>query len=74
MNSGKCCPHRNTVRGFVRFRHSSCPPHYLGTLMGLIPGQLLKKDKLYKAFQVICGITLILFGGQLIYYVLNVIA
>jgi len=42
--------------------------------MGLIPGQLLKKDKLYKAFQVICGITLILFGGQLIYYVLNVIA
>jgi len=49
-------------------------PTLLGTLMGIIPGQLLKKDKLYKAFQVICGIILILFGGQLIYYVLNLVA
>jgi sulfite exporter TauE/SafE len=49
-------------------------PIVLGTLMGVIPGTLLRKDKLYKAFQVICGITLILFGGQLIYYVLNLIA
>jgi sulfite exporter TauE/SafE len=49
-------------------------PILLGTLMGIIPSTLLKKDKLYKAFQVICGITLILFGGQLIYYVLNLVA
>jgi len=49
-------------------------PTLLGTLMGIIPGQLLKKDKLYKAFQVSCGIILILFGGQLIYYVLNLVA
>jgi sulfite exporter TauE/SafE len=49
-------------------------PIVLGTLMGIIPGKLLGKDKLYKAFQVVCGITLIFFGGQLIYYVLNLIA
>jgi sulfite exporter TauE/SafE len=48
-------------------------PILLGTLMGIIPSTLLRTDKLYKAFQVICGITLILFGGQLIYYVLNVV-
>jgi sulfite exporter TauE/SafE len=49
-------------------------PILLGTLMGIIPGKLLRTDKLYRAFQVICGITLILFGGQLIYYVLNLVA
>jgi sulfite exporter TauE/SafE len=49
-------------------------PILLGTLMGIIPGKLLRTDKLYRAFQVICGIILILFGGQLIYYVVHLIA
>lgn len=49
-------------------------PIVLGTLMGMIPGQLLRKDKLYRAFQVVCGIVLVLFGAQLLYYVLNLIA
>jgi len=45
-------------------------PIILGTLMGIIPGKLFKSPKLLKAFQVICGVVLILFGFQLLYYVL----
>jgi len=42
-------------------------PIVLGTLMGIIPGKLFKPAKLLRAFQVICGVLLILFGFQLIY-------
>ncbi len=48
-------------------------PIVLGTLMGIIPGKLFKLAKLLKAFQVICGVVLILFGLQLICYVLILI-
>lgn len=48
-------------------------PMVLGTLMGIIPGKLLRSDKLHRAFQVVCGVVLILFGFQLIYYVLNLV-
>lgn len=49
-------------------------PIVLGTLMGIIPGKLLRSDRLLKTFQVVCGVVPILFGMQLIYYVLNLIA
>ena len=48
-------------------------PMVLGTLMGIIPGKLLRSDKLYRAFQVVCGVVLVLFGFQLIYFVLNLV-
>ncbi len=52
-------------------------PIVLGALMGIIPGRLYASrhgsDKLLKIFQIVCGVVLILFGFQLIYYVFNVI-
>jgi len=48
-------------------------PIVLGTLMGIIPGKLFKSTKWLRAFQVICGVVLILFGFQLTYYVLILI-
>lgn len=45
-------------------------PIVLGALMGIIPGKLFKLPKLLKVFQIVCGALLILFGFQLIYYVL----
>ena len=45
-------------------------PIVLGALMGIVPGKLFKSAKALKAFQVICGTLLILFGFQLTYYVL----
>jgi len=48
-------------------------PMVLGTLMGIVPGKLLRSAKLYKTFQVACGIVLVLFGFQLIYYVVHVV-
>lgn len=48
-------------------------PMVLGILMGIIPGKLLRSDRLYKTFQVVCGVVLVLFGFQLIYYVLNLV-
>lgn len=49
-------------------------PIVLGTLMGIIPEKLLRSAKLLRTFQVICGIVLVLFGVQLLYYVFNLIA
>ena len=49
-------------------------PLVLRAFMGFIPGKALKSSKLLKTFQaVVCGVVLILFGFQLLYYVLNVI-
>lgn len=45
----------------------------LGALIGIIPGKLLGSPKLLKTFRVICGVVLIFFGFQLIYYVLNIV-
>ena len=45
-------------------------PIILGTLMGIVPQKLFKPAKWLRAFQVICGVVLILFGLQLLYYVL----
>ncbi len=44
-----------------------------GFLMGILSEKLFKSAKLYKAFQVVCGVVLVLFGFQLIYYVLNIV-
>jgi sulfite exporter TauE/SafE len=44
-------------------------PIVLGTLMGIVPERLVRGEKPRRIFQVICGILLILSGGQLIYYV-----
>ena len=48
-------------------------PIVLGTLMGVVPEKLFKPAKLLRTFQIICGVVLILFGFQLIYYVLNLV-
>ncbi len=48
-------------------------PIALGALMGIIPGKLFKSAKLLRAFQVVCGVALILFGFQLTYYVLRLV-
>ena len=48
-------------------------PIVLGTLMGLIPGKLFRSGRLLKTFQVACGVVPLLFGLQLIYYVLNLV-
>jgi len=48
-------------------------PAVLGTLVGIIPGTLLRSAKLLRAFQLVCGVVLILFGFQLFYYVLSVV-
>lgn len=48
-------------------------PIVLGTLSGVIPAKLLRSGKLLKAFQVICGLVLIVFGARLLYFVFDVI-
>ncbi len=48
-------------------------PIALGSLMGIIPEKLFRSAKLLKTFQVVCGVVLVFFGFQLIYYVLNLI-
>jgi sulfite exporter TauE/SafE len=48
-------------------------PMVLGALIGLVSERLLKLTKLYRIFQVACGLVLILFGIHLIYYVWNLI-
>ncbi|MBW2038480.1 MAG: sulfite exporter TauE/SafE family protein [Deltaproteobacteria bacterium] len=48
-------------------------PIVLGALMGIIPEKLFKSAKLLRTFQVVCGVVLVLFGAQLIYYVLNLV-
>jgi sulfite exporter TauE/SafE len=48
-------------------------PIVLGALMGFLPGKVLKSMKLFKTFQAVCGVILILFGFQLLYYVVHVL-
>jgi len=48
-------------------------PIVLGAFMGFIPGKALKSPTLLKTFQAVCGAVLILFGFQLLYYVLHVL-
>lgn len=48
-------------------------PMVLGALMGLISEKLLKLSKLYRIFQVVCGLVLILFGIHFIYYIWSII-
>ncbi len=48
-------------------------PIVLGALMGIIPGKLFRSDKLLKIFQIVCGVVLLVFGFQLIYYILNLV-
>jgi len=45
-------------------------PVVLGTLMGIIPGRLFRSAKWLKVFQVICGVVLILFGLQLVFFMM----
>ena len=44
-------------------------PIVLGTLTGIISGKTFRKPLLYKLLQIACGIVLLFFGLQLIYYV-----
>jgi len=48
-------------------------PIVLGAFMGFLPGKVLKSMKLLKTFQAVCGVILILFGSQLLYYVVHVL-
>jgi len=48
-------------------------PIVLATFMGFIPGKVLKSMKLLKTFQAVCGVVLVLFGFQLLYYVVHVL-
>ncbi len=48
-------------------------PIVLGTLMGIIPARLFRREKFLNIFQIVCGAVLLLFGFQLIYYVLNLL-
>ena len=48
-------------------------PIVLATFMGFIPGKVLKSFKFFKIFQGVCGVVLILFGFQLLYYVVHVL-
>ena len=50
------------------------PPIVLGALVGIFPQKLLRTAKLRRGFQVVCGVVLILFGLQLIYYVRNLLS
>lgn len=49
-------------------------PLVLGALTGGFAGKMIKWTKLLKAFQIVCGVALILFSLQLIYYTLHVIS
>lgn len=49
-------------------------PIILGSLVGVFPEKLFKSTKPLKVFQTFCGIILVLFGFQLIYYVLNLLS
>jgi len=48
-------------------------PIVLGAFMGFLPGKVLRSMKLLKTFQAVCGVILILFGFQLLYYVVHVL-
>ena len=52
---------------------ASVAPIVLASFMGVISEKLFTSDKLLRAFQLACGIVLLLFGFQLIYYVLKLI-
>jgi sulfite exporter TauE/SafE len=72
------CVAENTVLSGILYAAvfaagTAIAPIALGTLMGIIPGKLFKPARWLRAFQVICGVILILFGFQLIYYVLILI-
>ncbi len=49
------------------------PPIILGALVGILPERIFRTAKLRRIFQVVCGVVLILFGLQLIYYVSNLL-
>lgn len=48
-------------------------PIVLGSFMGIIPAKLLNSAKLIRLFQVLCGVVLIGFGFQLLYYVFYIV-
>jgi len=48
-------------------------PVILGTLVGAIPGRLSGSARVLRVFKVACGVILILFGLQLLYYVAHVV-
>lgn len=49
-------------------------PIMLGALVGVLPEKLFRSDRLLRAFQVLCGVVLVLFGAQLFYYSLNMLS
>jgi len=53
---------------------TSVAPIVLGSFTGIIPAKLLNSANLLKIFQVLCGVVLIVFGFQLLYYVFHLVA
>jgi sulfite exporter TauE/SafE len=48
-------------------------PIVLGSLTSIIPEKLLSSARLLRAFQVLCGMVLIVFGTRLLYFVFDVV-
>lgn len=48
-------------------------PILLGALMGVLPERVFRSARLLRAFQVLCGVVLVLFGVQLFCYTLNML-
>jgi sulfite exporter TauE/SafE len=72
-----CVAEKNVLAGMwyatVFALGTAIAPLVLGAFMGFISGKVLKSFKLLKTYQALCGVVLILFGFQLLYYVLNVL-
>jgi sulfite exporter TauE/SafE len=60
---------RGAWYGFVFSSGTAVAPIVLGIITGSIPERLLKSARLLKAFQVLCGLVLIVFGIRLLYFV-----
>jgi sulfite exporter TauE/SafE len=52
---------------------TSVAPIVLCALIGIIPGKLVRSAKVFRAFQVLCGVVLIAFGFRLLYYVFHLV-
>ena len=72
-----CITEKNILAGIlyaaIFSAGASVAPIVLGSLMGVISEKLFRSAKLLRAFQLACGIVLLLFGFQLIYYILKLV-
>ena len=72
-----CIAEKNILAGIlyaaIFSAGASVAPIVLGSLMGVISEKLFRSAKLLRAFQLACGTVLLLFGFQLIYYILKLV-